>query len=64
MILPRWPGHIPAGATSAETICHVDILAACAALVHARVPSNAGEDGCNILPALLGKKLIEYRTIG
>ena len=31
--LARWPGHIPAGATSAETICHVDLMATCANLL-------------------------------
>ena len=55
--LARWPGHIPPGATSAETICHVDLLASCAALIGAKVPPNAGEDSCNVLPTLLGKKL-------
>src|ERR1035441_4366097 len=30
--LARWPGHIPPGATNAETICHVDFLATSAAL--------------------------------
>jgi arylsulfatase A len=54
--LARWPGHVPPGATSAETICHVDLLATCAALLGTKLPSNAGEDSCNILPALLGKK--------
>ena len=55
--LARWPGHIPPGATSAETICHVDIMAASAALIDTKLPPSAGEDSCNILPALLGKKL-------
>jgi arylsulfatase A len=55
--LARWPGHIPAGATSAETICHVDLMATCAALVKAKLPPNAGEDSYNFLPVLLGKRL-------
>ena len=55
--LARWPGHIPAGASSAETICHVDLMATCAALLGSKLPSGAGEDSYNILPALLGKKL-------
>jgi arylsulfatase A len=54
--LARWPGHVPAGATSAETICHVDMLASCAALLGVKVPRDAAEDSCNILPALLGEK--------
>ena len=55
--LARWPGHIPPGAVSAQTICYVDLMAACAALLGTKLPPNAGEDSCNILPALLGKKL-------
>lgn len=54
--LARWPGHIPAGATNAETICHVDLMTTCAVLLGAKVPPNAGEDSFNILPALLGRK--------
>jgi arylsulfatase A len=54
--LARWPGHIPAQRTSDEIICHVDLMATCAALVGAKVPANAGEDSCNILPALMGRK--------
>jgi arylsulfatase A len=54
--LARWPGHIPAGATNAETICHVDLMATCAAMLGAKLPPEAGEDSCNVLPALLGKK--------
>jgi arylsulfatase A-like enzyme len=53
----RWPGHIPPGATSAQTICHVDLLATCAALLGTKLSPDVGEDSCNILPALLGKKL-------
>jgi arylsulfatase A len=55
--LARWPGHIPAGAISAETICHVDLMATCAALLGAKLPPGAAEDSYNILPALLGKRL-------
>ena len=55
--LARWPGHIPPGATSAETICLVDLMAAAAALIGTKLPPSVGEDSCNILPALLGKKL-------
>jgi arylsulfatase A-like enzyme len=55
--LVRWPGHIPPGATNSETICHVDFLATCAALLGVKLPPDAGEDSCNILPALLGKRL-------
>ena len=51
----RWPGRIPKGATSDETICHVDLMATVAAIVGAAVSDGAGEDSYNILPALEGK---------
>ena len=54
--IARWPGRIPAGATSAETICLGDLLATSAAIVGATLPPAAGEDSVNILPALLGRK--------
>ena len=53
--LARWPRHTPPGTASAQTICHVDLLATCAAVIGAKLPLDAGEDSCNILPALLGK---------
>jgi arylsulfatase A len=53
----HWPGKIPAGATSAETICHVDFIATVAAIVGAKLPDNAAEDSYNILPVLRGEKL-------
>ncbi len=56
--LARWPGRVPAGAVSQETICHVDLMATCAALLGENLPSNAGEDSWNILPALLGQKTV------
>ncbi len=54
--LARWPGRIPAGAKSAEIICHVDLLATCAVLLGAKLPPAAGEDSYNILPGLVGKR--------
>ncbi len=54
--LARWPGHVPAGAVSEETICHVDFMATCAALLGAKLPPNAGEDSYDLLPVLLGEK--------
>jgi arylsulfatase A-like enzyme len=54
--LARWPGRIPAGAVSAETICHVDLMATVAAMLNVSLPEAAGVDSVNILPALLGEK--------
>jgi arylsulfatase A-like enzyme len=55
--IARWPGQIPAGQTSAETICHVDFFATVAAMLGAKLPDDAAEDSYNILPALRNEKL-------
>jgi arylsulfatase A-like enzyme len=52
--LARWPGKIPAGSVSAETIAHVDFMATVAALLDVKLPDSAGEDSVSILPVLLG----------
>jgi arylsulfatase A len=54
--LARWPKKTPAGAVSEELICHVDLMATCAALVGAKLPDGAAEDSVSVLPALLGEK--------
>jgi arylsulfatase A-like enzyme len=54
--LARWPNHIPAGAVSGEVVCHVDLMATCAALAGTNLTSTAGEDSYNILPALLSQQ--------
>jgi arylsulfatase A-like enzyme len=51
-----WPGHVRPG-TSAELICHVDMLATVAALTGQQLAAEAGPDSYNVLPALLGAKL-------
>jgi arylsulfatase A len=52
----RWPGKIPAGSVSHETICHVDFIATVAAIIGASVPMTSGQDSFNVLPAFLGQK--------
>ena len=52
--IARWPGKIPAGRVSHQTVCLTDVMATCAAIVRAKLPDDAGEDSCNILPVLLG----------
>ena len=54
--IARWPGIVPANSISNETICLVDLMATAAAMSGTKLPSNAGEDSYNILPALRGKK--------
>lgn len=54
--IARWPGKITAGSASAETICHVDLMATLAALLEVKLADNAGVDSCNALPVLLNEK--------
>ena len=53
----RWPGRIRSGDVSTELVCHVDLMATCAAILGVELPDDTGEDSYNILPALLGEKL-------
>ncbi len=55
--IARWPGQVPTGAVSTQTINLVDMLATTAALVGEKLPpaTEAAEDSYNILPALLGQ---------
>lgn len=55
--IARWPGRIRPGSVSTEPICHVDLMATCAAILGVELPDDAGEDSYNILPALLGREL-------
>lgn len=52
----RWPGKIRPGATSPETISLIDLCATLAALTGTKLPHNAAEDSCNVLPAILGRR--------
>ncbi len=56
--LVRWPGRIPAGSVSSETISLVDTYATLAALMNETLPTKGGavQDGYNILPAWMGKR--------
>ncbi len=57
--IARWPGTIPAGSQSGETICLTDIFATVASIIDFKVPEIAAEDSYNILPALKGETLRE-----
>jgi arylsulfatase A-like enzyme len=54
--LVRWPGHIPANTVSNETGSLTDLMGTLAAILHYKLPSNAGEDSFNLLPAFLRTK--------
>lgn len=55
-LIARWPGHIPAGVVSHETVSLVDLMATSAAITGATLPTDAAEDSWNILPALLNQR--------
>ena len=49
----RWPQKITPGSTSDQTVCLTDVMATCAAMTGATMPSNAAEDSFDLLPILL-----------
>ena len=55
-LIVRWPGEIPEGTTSDETVCLVDILATCADILGVELPDNAGEDSISNLEIWRGRK--------
>lgn len=55
--IAQWPGKIPAGATSKEIICHVDLMATLAAITGTPLHDDAAPDSYNIEPALRGEVL-------
>ena len=50
-----WPGKIPAGTTCGELGGAIDILPTFLGMAGAQVPGDRVTDGCDILPAALGK---------
>jgi arylsulfatase A-like enzyme len=57
--IARWPGQVPAGAVSGETLCFTDLLATVAAILEVTLPPDEGGDSFNLLPALRGETLKE-----
>lgn len=53
--IARWPGHIPAGITSTQTMCTTDLFATLAAVLNKPLPAQAAEDSFNMLGAFEGK---------
>ncbi|MEO6924741.1 MAG: sulfatase-like hydrolase/transferase, partial [Bryocella sp.] len=51
--LIRWPEHIPANTVCNEMASLTDLMGTLAAVLHKRLPPDAGEDSFNLLPALL-----------
>ena len=53
--IAKWPERIPAGTVSDQLLCFTDMLATFAALTGSDLPSGAGPDSVNLLPAMLGE---------
>jgi arylsulfatase A-like enzyme len=53
-LIARWPGKTTAGSTSDQIVSLVDLMATCADVLGAKLPTNAAEDSVSFLPALLG----------
>ncbi len=46
----RWPEHVRAGATSDETICHVDLMATIASITHCDLTNDTAVDSFDLTP--------------
>ncbi len=51
----RWPGKTPAGKTSTEPICSIDLIATLAAITNYDLPDTTAEDSYNLLDLFTGK---------
>jgi arylsulfatase A-like enzyme len=54
-LIARWPGHVPACATTAEMFSLLDVFASTAGLLGAPLPVGAGTDGLDLSAILLGR---------
>jgi arylsulfatase A-like enzyme len=57
----RWPAGVKAGSSSDQLICLTDLMATCADLSGATLPSTAGEDSVSFAPALKGEPIVSTR---
>jgi arylsulfatase A-like enzyme len=48
--LVRWPGRVPAGTTSDELACVLDLMATCSAVAGVTLPQDAALDSYDLLP--------------
>ncbi len=57
----KWPGKIKNNSSESSTVCHADLMATCADLVHVKLPDNAGEDSYSLMPLLINEKQKKYQ---
>ncbi|RMG34618.1 MAG: arylsulfatase [Planctomycetota bacterium] len=58
-----WPGHVPAGRTTAELGCTMDIFTTCLSLAGVALPQDRVIDGVDLTPVLLGKGSSPRRVV-
>ncbi len=61
-LIARWPGHVPAHASTSEMFSLLDFFASTAGLLGAKLPAGAGTDGLDLSAVLLGKTPAHPRT--
>ncbi len=61
-LIARWPGEIPAGATTTEMFSLLDLFATTASLLGQPLPARAGTDGLDLAAALRGQHPAKPRT--
>ena len=59
----RWPGHVPAGRTSAQVAITMDLTASILAATGASVPPEARLEGIDLMPIVGGGRPIVERTL-
>ena len=59
----RWPGKVKPGLSSNQLVNFTDVMATFAAIVRAELPTGAGADSHNVLPALLGDSSMQMNSI-
>ena len=59
----RWPGHLPIGKTSAQTVITMDLTASILAATQTAAPEGRSLDGMDVLPILKGDEPLEERTL-
>ncbi len=54
--IAQWPGHIPEGSVSDQTICLTDFMATVASVVGDSLQADQGEDSYDLLPLMKGNQ--------
>jgi len=60
--IARWPGQIPAGTTSSQLICLLDLFATAADILGQPTPAGSCEDSVSFLPAFHGRPVVSTRN--